>query len=96
MRVAFAASAGVVVDRGGPVAAVTAVIGEGHQGLVGAAVDRVPKSDCAMLAGFLGDRGDAGLGSQLRAVAGSFEHGADLADDLTEVDAADTGQAGCA
>src|SRR5262245_51021299 len=53
--VVFAAGSGVVVDGGGPGAAVAAVVGEGHQGLSGAAVDGVSEVDGAVFAGFFGD-----------------------------------------
>lgn len=84
----------VVVDHGGPVAAVPAVIGEGHQGLPSTPVDRVPEVDRAMFAGFLGDRCGAGLGGRLRATGGAFQHRADLTDNLAEVDGPDPGQSG--
>ncbi|WP_010697033.1 hypothetical protein [Saccharopolyspora spinosa] len=71
----FAAGSGVVVDRGGPVAAVAAVVGEGHQSLAGAAVDRVPEGNGVVFAGLFGDRDGAGLGGELRAATGAFDMG---------------------
>src|SRR5487761_650497 len=59
VRVVFAAGAGVVVDLGGPGAGVPAVVGEGGDRLAEALVAGPAEVDGTVLAGFLGDRGDA-------------------------------------
>src|ERR1700749_329633 len=61
--VVLAAGAGVAVNLGGPGAGVPAVVGEGGDRDPEALVAGPAEVDAAVLAGFLGDRGDSGEGS---------------------------------
>lgn len=86
--VSLLAVSGVVVDLGGPVAAVAAVVGEGGQRDPGSAVGGEAEGNGAGLARCAGFWDDTGFGDELFAGVGTFQDGADLADDLAEADLA--------
>lgn len=69
-----------------------AVVGEDAQGVAGAGVGRPAELDHGGLAGLLGDRRGANLGSGLAEVAGPVQDRADLGQDLGQVDLADARQ----
>jgi hypothetical protein len=71
---------------------VAAVVGEGAQGVAGAGVDCPAELDQGVLAGLLGDRRGATLGSDVGEVAGPVQDRADLGQDLGQVDLADARQ----
>src|SRR5260370_16463306 len=64
MGVVAAARAGGAIDRAGPRVSVARVVRPGGEGLAEALVAGEAAGDPAMLAGRVGDRGDAGLGRE--------------------------------
>jgi hypothetical protein len=71
---------------------VAAVVGEDARGGAGAGVGCPAELDHGGLAGLLGDRGGANLGSGVGEVAGPVQDRADLGQDLGQVDLADARQ----
>jgi hypothetical protein len=71
---------------------VAGVVGEGVQGGAGVAAGCPAEADGAGLAGGAGDWGGAALGDGVLGAAGPVQDGADLGDDLAEVDLADVGR----
>ena len=74
VRMIAAARASAGVDVGGPCVGVTGVIGEAGQGASQAVVTGPSEGDAALLAGFEGERGDAGLGGELRLAWEALAH----------------------
>jgi hypothetical protein len=90
--VALAAPAGLPVQVGCPRRGVAAVVGEDAQGVAGTGIGCPAELDHGAVAGLLGDRGGANLGSGVGEVADPVQDRADLGQDLGQVDLADARQ----
>ena len=93
VRMATASGPSALVDEGGPPGGVTRIVGEGGEGPAQALVTGPAEDDRVVLAGGLGDGGQAGLGGELVVGGEASAIVAELGQDLRGVDGATARQA---